>query len=300
MVLLRSSDVSFSLEVPMKLYRTHAGIVVEEQGKRVFLPSFEWNNLFNQDDAARYIHELLNSPDSSGAREYDAPHVSDVLPPVDRQEVWAAGVTYYRSRDARMHESKQTGGNTFYDLVYAAERPELFYKGNKRNVVTHGDSVRIRVDATWNVPEPELTLVVNSRGRIIGYTVGNDMSSRDIEGMNPLYLPQAKVYDASCSLGPCIYITTEDLPQTTRIQLRITRGGNAVFTGETTLEELKRKPQELVDYLFRDNTFPDGAFLLTGTGIVPGDDFTLQQGDHVEIEIDGIGTLENHVIQGTQ
>ncbi|HEX6895688.1 MAG TPA: fumarylacetoacetate hydrolase family protein, partial [Bryobacteraceae bacterium] len=205
-----------------------------------------------------------------------------------------AGVTYFRSRTARMEESKDAGGGSFYDRVYAAERPELFFKAAGPKVVGPGHAVRIRSDAKWSVPEPELTLVINPAGAIIGCTIGNDMSSRDIEGENPLYLPQAKVYDGSCALGPCVLLTSE-FSRETAIRVEILRGGKTVFAGDTTLKELKRDPKELVRYLYRDNTFSKGAYLMTGTGIVPGDDFTLQHGDVIRIAIDGIGVLENPV-----
>jgi 2-dehydro-3-deoxy-D-arabinonate dehydratase len=194
-----------------------------------------------------------------------------------------------------MEESKDAGGGSFYDRVYTAERPELFFKAMPHKVVGAGAAVRIRKDATWSVPEPELALCVNASGRIVGYTIGNDMSSRDIEGQNLLYLPQAKIWDGSCAMGPGILLTPEPLAATTRIQIVIERGGKAVFSGETSLAEMKRKPEELVEYLFRDQTFPHGCFLLTGTGIVPPDDFTLHSGDEIAISIDGIGTLKNHV-----
>jgi 2-dehydro-3-deoxy-D-arabinonate dehydratase len=216
------------------------------------------------------------------------------LAPIGNQEVWAAGVTYYRSRTARMEESKDAGGGSFYDRVYAAERPELFFKATGRRVVGPGHPVRIRSDAKWSVPEPELTLVINAAGQIIGCTIGNDMSSRDIEGENPLYLPQAKVYDGSCALGPCILLTSEP-SRDTAIRIEILRRGLPVFSGNTTLAELKREPKELASFLYRDNSFPHGAFLMTGTGIVPGDDFALQHGDVIRIAIDGIGVLENPV-----
>ena len=223
---------------------------------------------------------------------------AQILAPIENQEVWAAGVTYYRSLSARMEESKSAGGGDFYDRVYSAERPELFFKATASRVAGPGSPVRIRSDAKWNVPEPELTLLINNRGKIIGYTVGNDMSSRDIEGENPLYLPQAKVYDRSCALGPCVLITPEPLPVSTQIRIEIVRGGAREFSGETTLAELKRAPATLVEYLFRDNSFPNGSFLMTGTGIVPPDSFTLKSGDRIRITIDPIGTLENDVTQG--
>jgi 2-dehydro-3-deoxy-D-arabinonate dehydratase len=219
---------------------------------------------------------------------------STILAPIGNQEVWAAGVTYFRSRKARMEESKDAGGGDFYDRVYTAARPELFFKAPGWRVVGPEGAVRIRSDAKWSVPEPELTLVINADGKLVGYTIGNDMSSRDIEGENPLYLPQAKVYDGSCALGPCILLLSEPLNDTA-IRLEIRRRDQEVFSGTTSLTELKRDPHELIEYLFRDQSFPRGAFLMTGTGIVPPDDVTLQHGDSIRITIEGIGVLENHV-----
>jgi 2-dehydro-3-deoxy-D-arabinonate dehydratase len=218
-----------------------------------------------------------------------------ILAPAVSQEVWAAGVTYYRSRDARIEESKEAGGGNFYDRVYSAERPELFFKSTGSRVVGPNHTVRIRSDARWSVPEPELTLLINPAGAIVGYTIGNDMSARDIEGENPLYLPQAKIYEGSCALGPCILLSSEPLPKGTAIRLEIMRKGEIAYAGDTTLAELKRDPKQLVEYLFRNNQFPHGVFLMTGTGIVPGDDFSLSVGDVVRISIDQIGSLENHV-----
>ncbi|MGO4213929.1 fumarylacetoacetate hydrolase family protein, partial [Terriglobus sp. YAF25] len=218
-----------------------------------------------------------------------------VLAPVESQEVWASGVTYYRSRSARMEESKDAGGGDFYDRVYYAERPELFFKSAGKRVVGSGSPVRIRRDATWSVPEPELVMLLTPKGEIAGYTIGNDMSSRDIEGQNPLYLPQAKNYDGACALGPCILLATEPITKSTGISITILRGGQALFTGETSIAEMKRELKELAGYLFRECSFPDGVFLMTGTGVVPPDNFTLASGDRIRITIDGIGTLENHV-----
>jgi 2-dehydro-3-deoxy-D-arabinonate dehydratase len=204
-------------------------------------------------------------------------------------------VTYYRSRGARMEESKDAGGGDFYDRVYSAERPELFFKSTASRTVGSGGKVRIRSDAHWSVPEPELTLVVSPKGRIVGYTIGNDMSSRDIEGENPLYLPQAKVYNGSCALGPCILVTESPLPHSTEITLEIERKNRAEFSGSIALSELKRDLKTLVEYLLRDNLFPSGCFLMTGTGIVPPSSFTLAHGDRIRITIEPIGTLENEV-----
>jgi 2-dehydro-3-deoxy-D-arabinonate dehydratase len=204
-------------------------------------------------------------------------------------------VTYFRSRSARIDESKDAGGGSFYDRVYAADRPELFFKASGRRVVGPFGEVRIRKDARWSVPEPELTLAVHSSGKILGYTIGNDMSSRDIEGENPLYLPQAKIYDGSCAIGPCLLLESGDLPKDTAIRIQIERDGTSAYSGQTTLAELKRPVTELVSYLLRENSFPESVFLMTGTGIVPYDEFTLAADDRIIISIDNIGTLENLV-----
>jgi 2-dehydro-3-deoxy-D-arabinonate dehydratase len=218
-----------------------------------------------------------------------------LLAPVERQEVWAAGVTYLRSKTARMEESDFSA--TAYDKVYAAERPEIFFKSMPEKVVATGEAVGIRRDAKWNVPEPELALVMNSRGQITGHTIGNDMSSRDIEGENLLYLPQAKVYDRSCALGPWIHLgATETAAREWKIKIEIRRDGKNVFNGETSVNQIKRDFGQLAEFLFRSQQFPHGAILLTGTGIVPPDTFTLRERDEVEIEISGIGLLKNHVV----
>jgi 2-dehydro-3-deoxy-D-arabinonate dehydratase len=218
-----------------------------------------------------------------------------LLSPVERQEVWAAGVTYLRSKKARMEESNFSANA--YDRVYSARRPELFFKSLPEKVVGPGEPVGIRMDAQWNVPEPELVLVINSQGTIVGYTIGNDMSSRDIEGENLLYLPQAKIYHRSCAIGPCIVVgSTETVARTWTITLQIYREGGIIFEGQTTVDQIKRRFEELVSYLCRSQTFPYGAVLLTGTGIVPGENFTLRAEDRVRIEVNGIGVLENAVI----
>jgi len=273
----------------MKLFRTTTGSFVEKQGKYYHLNGASWDELLSRDDLGAY---LSSAADGAGQK---APPASSLLPPIEHQEVWAAGVTYYRSRSARIEESESAGGGDFYDRVYTAARPELFFKSTASRTVGAGGTVRIRKDAKWSVPEPELTLVINPKGAIVGYTVGNDMSSRDIEGENPLYLPQAKVYDGSCALGPGILVGSAMLPRSTEITLEIIREERCAFAGCVKLSELKRDPQSLVDYLFRDNSFPNGCFLMTGTGIVPPSDFTLKVGDRTRITIEPIGTLENVV-----
>lgn len=219
-----------------------------------------------------------------------------LLVPVERQEIWAVGVTYLRSKKARMEESSFSA--TAYDRVYDAPRPELFFKSLPEKVVASGDMVGIRKDAAWNVPEPELALVLNSRGRLVGYSIGNDMSARDIEGENLLYLPQAKIYDRACAVGPCIVVGADEATaRTWKITLQIQRANQGVFQGETSVSQIKRTFDELAGYLFRSQTFPGGAVLLTGTGIVPPDGFTLQAGDGIRISISGVGVLENRVVQ---
>lgn len=273
----------------MKAYRTLQGVFIEDDDRVYRLPVQSWDEFVRSGEAHA---QAMACTRGQAIRSFE---FAAALAPIVSQEVWAAGVTYYRSRNARMNESKHAGGADFYARVYDAPRPELFFKATGRRVVGPGAPVRIRSDARWTVAEPELTLLINPAGQIIGYTVGNDMSSRDIEGENPLYLPQAKVYDGSCALGPCVLLASEPLPRSTRIAIEIVRQGNAAFFGSTTLHELKRDPRELVEFLFRDNTFPDGAFLMTGTGIIPGDEFKLQGGDQIRISIEGIGTLENQV-----
>ncbi len=220
-----------------------------------------------------------------------------LLPPIDQQEVWAAGVTYKRSRTARMEES--TSAASCYDLVYASPRPELFFKASPHRVSGPGQPLRIRVDSDWNVPEPEMTLVINSEIKLVGFTIGNDMSSRDIEGDNPLYLPQAKVYNQCCGLGPWITLAS-GMPAREEIGIRlvIDRDGEKAFEGATSVAQMARSFENLIGWLARDNSFPTGAFLLTGTGIVPDSNFTLMPDDVVEITIDGIGTLVNPIVQG--
>jgi len=271
------------------LYRAASAWWVETApGEGVPIPAE--NSLTTREDLFEYL-------DRVGRDGVPKPLPKELLAPIEEQEVWAAGVTYFRSRAARMAESESAGGGDFYDRVYSAERPELFFKTTPHRVVGSGAAVRIRRDSNWNVPEPELALLVSPGGKILGYTAANDMSSRDLEGANPLYLPQAKTYDKCCALGPAIRITRDPLPSSTTIDLKIRRGRETVFQSSTTLAEMKRGLEELVGFLYRESSFPKGCILLTGTGIVPPDSFTLAVGDLIEISIDGIGVLANPVEQ---
>ena len=271
-----------------RIYRNRDRVLLRDDHGWSAAESFDFDTLFSVDDPHGWIRDI---------ERHDAPDLLSegvtLRPPMGQQEVWAAGVTYFRSREARMEESEKEAD--VYDRVYGAERPELFFKATPHRVVGHGESVAIRADSSWNVPEAELTLAVNRRGAIIGFTIGNDMSSRSIEGENPLYLPQAKVYDGSCALGPCLCLADEPLDPATEIRLRVSREGETVVEDHTTLSQLKRSPEELVSYLFRESSFPHGAFLLTGTGIVPEADFTLKSGDAISITIEPMGTLTNVV-----
>lgn len=251
------------------------------------------------------LADVLHAADPSGLAKFLIdPNAGQIrasevtfLAPIDRQEVWAAGVTYKRSQVARMEESEH--GATHYDRVYTADRPELFFKATPNRVSGPNDPVRVRQDSQWSVPEPEFTLALNPSGKIVGYTIGNDMSARDIEGENPLYLPQAKLYRQCCALGPVIRLTDEPLnPDETKIRVVIERSGKEVFSGETRLSQMKRKLEELAGWLMRENEIPNGAFLLTGTGVVPPDEFALRAGDQIRMTVDGIGTLSNPVVIG--
>lgn len=242
----------------------------------------------------RDITDAIARLTHSASAQYSLDSVR-LLTPVESQEVWAAGVTYLRSKEARMVESEFSANA--YDRVYDAVRPEIFFKSLPEKVVSPGEPVGIRSDARWNVPEPELALVINSSGDIAGFTIGNDMSSRDIEGENLLYLPQAKIYTGSCAVGPWIMMgAIESDARRWGISLEIRRAGKTVFSGETQVNNIKRRFSELVEYLFRSQKFPNGAVLLTGAGIVPPDSFTLESADSVLIRISGIGTLENPVV----
>lgn len=270
----------------MILYRTPDGPVARD-GERCAAVGADWDELLNREDLERALRAALAGEPCPAPRE--------LLSPVGAQEVWAAGVTYWRSRSARVSESQAAGGASFYDRVYEAERPELFYKAGGHRVAAPGASLRLRPDSSWIVPEPELVLAVNRRGRIFGYTIGNDLSCRDIEGENPLYLPQAKVFDGCAALGPGILVRERPLEPETEIRLRVLRGGEEVAGGAARLGQMRRTPQALLEWLFRAASFPAGVFLMTGTGIVPPDDFSLRAGDVVEIAIPPIGTLANPV-----
>jgi 2-dehydro-3-deoxy-D-arabinonate dehydratase len=277
----------------MKLYQDATGIVLESGGRYYHVPG-NWDTLVNREALGTYLAQILPSLHLVDGIDLAQP----LLPPIGSQEVWAAGVTYYRSREARMEESKDAGGGSFYDRVYHADRPELFFKSMPSRVAGHRGEIRIRRDSAWNVPEPELTLFMSSAGTIEGFTIGNDVSSRSIEGENPLYLPQAKTYQFSAAIGPALLVPdpgSGGLPAESAIRLQIERSGALVFSGSTTLAQIKRRFDELAQWLFRETDFPQGVYLMTGTGIVPPDDFTLQPGDRVSISIDMIGTLVNIV-----
>jgi 2-dehydro-3-deoxy-D-arabinonate dehydratase len=276
----------------VKLYKTKNGIIIESKEGLFEADVQDWDNFINDDNLLKKITLLLTS---GNVIKTDSIIESDILAPVGKQELWACGVTYLRSKVGRQEESKLSGGADFYAKVYEAERPEVFFKATANRIVGLNDKVNIRKDSTWDVPEPELTLVVTSSGKIIGYTIGNDMSSRSIEGENPLYLPQAKTYDACAAVGPCIFVTEEPLSPDTQIQLVISRNKAVVFSDKIAINQMKRTPKELASFVYRECTFPDGCFIMTGTGIVPGNDFTLQSGDEIKITIDNIGTLTNTV-----
>lgn len=277
----------------MKLHHTSAGILLEHAGRFCLETALSWDELVN----TKALPDFLRARHAQLPRHEDAAALlaNSLLPPMQGQELWCSGVTYLRSKVERQEEAKEAGGGDFYQRVYEAARPELFFKANLHRVAGHGGKVRIRADSSWNVPEPELTLVLNRDGAIVGYTIGNDMSSRSIEGENPLYLPQAKTYDGCAALGPCVYVTDAPFPRDAAIRLNIMRGGASVFAGATQVNQITRTFEELAGYLFRECSFPQGALLMTGTGIVPPSPFTLQGGDRIAIEIDHIGTLQNSV-----
>lgn len=271
----------------IRLYRTASGPLLRIGEDWFTVPEPAWDELLNRADLSGYLRAQARQDQRAAAPR-------ELLAPIVGQEIWGAGVTYFRSRVARKEESKATGGGDFYDRVYEAARPELFFKATARRVVAPGGTLRIRRDSRWVVPEPELTLVINRRGQIIGYTIGNDLSCRDLEGENPLYLPQAKTFDGCAAIGPGLLIQDEPLPGDTPVQLYVRRNGRVVVDDGTVLSRMKRSPAELVEYLTREAAFPDGCFLMTGTGIVPDEHFCLESGDEVRITIPPIGTLVNY------
>jgi 2-dehydro-3-deoxy-D-arabinonate dehydratase len=277
----------------MKLFKSTSGVYIEYDNHYYSIPSTDWDKLVNDDNI---YPKLVDFIESGKATKTDSRSEETIFAPMgSQQELWACGVTYLRSKVGRQEESKLSGGANFYAKVYKAARPEVFFKATPNRIVGHRQKVKIRKDSTWDVPEPELTLVVTSSGKIIGYTIGNDMSSRSIEGENPLYLPQAKTYDQCAALGPCIFITDKPLDKNTLISLDILRQENKIFEGIVALGQMKRIPEELVSYVYRECSFPNGCLIMTGTGIVPPNDFTLQSGDEIRIRIDGIGELINTV-----
>lgn len=278
----------------MHLYKTTNGAVLRHRNQS-FLIAGDWDGLINQRNLYQHLLGLTENAAVLETSEADAYINQHLLAPIGSQEVWAAGVTYLRSRDARMDESKDAGAADCYQRVYEAERPELFFKSLPHRVAGPDTDVFIRGDSEWNVPEPELALYINSSGGIQAYTIGNDMSSRSIEGENPLYLPQAKVYERSAALGPCLYVSETPIAPETQIHLVIQRNEKTMYEASTPISRMKRTLPELADYLYRACDFPAGCFLMTGTCLVPPNDFTLQQGDVVRIGIDGIGTLTNTV-----
>lgn len=276
----------------MKLYKAQNGIYLFHEND-LYPLSQSWDELINWPNLYDHLTRVVQNEIKTDLTIEQL----TLMPPIHSQEIWASGVTYYSSREARIEESKDVGGGDFYDRVYYADRPELFFKSTAARAVGHGGAVRIRKDSSWNVPEPELTLVINSSGQIIGYTIGNDMSSRDIEGENPLYLPQAKTYDGSAAIGPCVWVAQEPISPDANISIEINRNNEVIFSGVTQINQIKRELPQLVDYLFAELTFPNGAYLMTGTGVVPPNEFTLQIDDKIKISIDHIGVLENTVEQ---
>ena len=277
----------------MHIFKTNDKVIVKYAGLLYSSPDWTWDNFINR----QALHgEVLKDLQSISANPLLAHDLEQLCTPIAGQEIWASGVTYLRSKDARMEESKDAGGGDFYARVYNAERPEIFFKSSASRAVGPGGTVRIRKDSEWNVPEPELVLFICSAGTIEGYMIGDDMSSRDIEGENPLYLPQAKTYDACAAVGPCVYLTQQSLDKTTNISLKINRNGSAVYDGKIAISQMKRTPEELVSFVFRECSFPHGCLIMTGTGIVPGHGFSLKSGDEIKISIDQIGTLVNQVM----
>jgi len=278
----------------IRIYKTTSVLVVSYQ-EQYYTINANWNDFVNRKGLFNHVLADLKGLAPIEKKAAEELLANQLLAPIGTQEVWAAGVTYYRSRTARMEESEISGGATFYDKVYVAERPELFFKATPHRVSGHGQTVYIREDSSWDVPEPELTLFISSAGTIEGYTVGNDMSSRSIEGENPLYLPQAKVYEKCAGLGPCLMVTDTPIPPDTMIKMSIYRNNEIQYNDSVPISQMKRGHQELVDFLYRGCAFPEGCFLMTGTCLVPDNSFTLKDNDRVEISIDHIGQLINEV-----
>lgn len=277
----------------MKVYKVSSGIIIENEEKFYLLKGQPWDAFINDDNILENTRKKLATSSEIDNASYYLD--KELEAPVQNQEIWASGVTYYNSKLGREEESKEAGGSNFYARVYEADRPELFFKAMGYRAIPSGGKVRKRSDSTWDVPEPELTLCITTSGRIIGYTIGNDMSSRSIEGENPLYLPQAKSYDGSTALGPCILLTDKPLPKSTAIRISILRQSEVVFSGEISIDQIKRRFEDLVKYLYMECSFPKGSLLMTGTGIVPTSEFNLLSGDEIRITIDGIGELINFV-----
>ncbi|MFO1388342.1 fumarylacetoacetate hydrolase family protein [Cellvibrio sp.] len=277
----------------MRIYKLTNSILIENDNQFFKADGSNWDSFINDDELhAKALRTIASLTPISNAQDL---LTTQLDAPMSGQELWASGVTYFRSKQGRQEESKSAGGADFYGRVYEAERPELFFKATRNRTVGSGGLVRIRKDSTWDVPEPELVLVMSSSGKIIGYSIGNDMSSRSIEGENPLYLPQAKTYDGCAAVGPCILVAEQPLPKDTKIELQINRGGKNVFAGDIEINQIKRGFEELAGFLFRECSFPNGALLMTGTGIVPDSSFTLQSGDEIVIHVAAIGTLTNKV-----
>ena len=277
----------------MRIYNTSSGIIINHNNQYFLTEEKSWDRFVNRSNLFKMVSsELQHLKPDEDLKELTN---SAVLTPIGSQEVWASGVTYFRSREARIEESKEAKGGDFYARVYDADRPELFFKSPPYRTVGSGENIRIRADSKWNVPEPELTLFICSEGTIEGYTIGNDVSSRDIEGENPLYLPQAKSYNGATALGPCLLVTDGPIDPDTNISIEISRDSDVLFKEKISINQMKRKHRELVSYLFRELDFPNGTYLMTGTGIIPSDDFTLHSGDIVKITISEIGSLINKV-----
>ncbi len=277
----------------MKLYKIKTGALLQQLDSFYYLQQ-PWNELINRNNLHDYLQQKASPVSAISTEKAEACLHHELMAPIGQQEVWAAGVTYLRSKSARMDESKESGAADLYNKVYDAVRPELFFKALPHRVAGHKDTVNIRKDSTWNVPEPELTLFINSWGIIEAYTIGNDMSSRSIEGENALYLPQAKIYERSAGIGPCLYVPGVPLPIETTISMKIIRNGQQMYHDSTSVSRIKRTLPELADWLYQEMDFPFGSFLMTGTCLVPSNDFTLAEGDVIEITIDGIGTLTNY------